>query len=134
MTSNVHANEIFAEALYWRASENIDWVYANDMHPPAQNITYKTLSFEYDPNFRVGVSAEDNYYRSLTYTRFYTHGSDAGFGNTISGFLSDRIAHFPNSLVYQAGQIEFKINYNIFDLDIGKRFNLGKRLSWLPVL
>jgi len=133
-SSCVHAVEFFADALYWHTTEAIDWVYANDQHLPNQTITYKTLSFDFEPGFRLGINSQGNCKAALYYTRFHTHSSDAVFGNVISGFISDRIANFPNGHFFQAGQINIAIDYNMFDVDLSKSFYFGERVIFAPML
>lgn len=133
-STELYAYELFADALYWRSTESVDWAYANDRHLPNQHITYKTIDFHFEPSFRVGIASEGDCNIALYYTRFHTHADDAVFGNVTSAFISDRIANFPNGYLYQAGEIDFTIDFNMFDADLSQSFYIGDMLMLSPVI
>lgn len=134
LSSTAHAYELFADALYWRSTETIDWAYVNDRHLPDQHITYRTINFPFEPNFRIGINSEKNVNFSFYYTKFHTHANDAVFGNATSAFIADRIANFPDGYLYQAGEIDFTIDYNMFDIDLSQSFCIDETLTFSPII
>lgn len=125
-SANVYALDFFADALYWRASETLDWVLNDNMNVTNQQVTYQTTSFNYTPGFRVGIGYETDWDTSLSYTRFYTDTNDSASGNLVSGFLPGKLTQTTpiNSVNYffQTGTVHFVIDYNILDWNIGKKF------------
>lgn len=128
---NAHALGVFADALYWRVTETVDWVLINDASIPNQNITYKTIDFDYDLGFRVGIDNENVWYNKLYYTSFYTNASAVANGNLISTFLGGKLT---TTDFFQTGQINFAINFNIIDWDFGKSFYLNYGIMVRPLL
>ena len=74
--STVHAFNFYVDALWWQASETIDWCLTNDLHEPNQTIAYRTIKFNFEPGFRVGVGHKGDWDTRLTYTRYSTQAED----------------------------------------------------------
>lgn len=130
-TSTAHAMGFFLDALYWRATETVDWVLINDLSTPNQNITYGTINFQYEPGFRIGVDYNANWYNKFYYTNYYTKSSSSASGNLVSTFLGGKLA---TSDFYNSGQINFSINFNTLDWDLGKNFYLSDMFMLRPQL
>ncbi len=122
-SSSTHALEFFLDGLDWRATETNDWAYVNSETLPNQAINYKTIDFNYAPGFRVGASYISTWDALFSYTRVYTTANDATNGNIQPAFLGSVTAKPSHAYLYQSGQINQSINYNIFDLDFGKQFH-----------
>lgn len=126
--------DIFADALYWYTSETVDWAFTI---APSQNFeksVYKTISFDWDPGFRVGVGYNmhhDQWDTQFTYTWFQTRATDHGNGLITSGFLAARLSLLEP---FQTGKISFNIRYNMFDWDLGRSFLVSKSLSLRPFI
>jgi hypothetical protein len=133
---DVHAHEFFLAPLYWRATESNDWTYVNSMTTPNQTITYKTLDYDYAPGIRIGglVDLKNHWDSQFFYTKFYTSTSDSTAGNLKSAFLGAKMALPSNSYFFQSGQISSSINYNMFDWNVGKRFDVTNMLMLRPLL
>lgn len=131
-TSNAHAFDIFLDALCWRATETVEWVLINDLGVPNQNITYNTINFDYEPGFRIGVASNNNWYNKFYYTSYYAKASGSASGNLVSTFLAGKLAAASN--FFHNGQVNFNINYNIIDWDLGKSFYISKDLMLRPLL
>lgn len=130
-TSNVNAMELFLDALYWRATETVDWVLINDLDVPNQNITYGTVEFDYEPGFRIGVESNNNWYNKFYYTNYYTKASGSASGNLVSTFMGGKLA---TSDFYNNGQVNHNINYNTLDWDLGKSFYVSEKFMLRPLL
>lgn len=137
-SSSAYALEFFFDVLYWRPTEAVDWVLSNNLNATNQNITYKTISFGFEPGFRVGVGYECDWDTKFYYTRYYTKATDSARGNLTSAFLGGKLAQTvptnPTNFFYQTGQINFTIDYNIFDWDVGKRFYPNELLMLHPLV
>lgn len=134
-SSSARAYEFFVDALYWRATETVDWATSNNLGPPQQSFTIHTIEFDYDPGFRVGFGAHGNWDTSLYYTKFYTSANATASGNMNSGPLAGRLFQGNHSnFFFNNGQTNFTINFNMVDFDLGKSFYLSDGLMIRPLL
>src|SRR5579872_4320958 len=73
--------DFFATALFWHASESVDWALVNFIdNPNDQTHSFKSVSFGWDPGFKVGVGYNtdyDGWDTQLTYTWFRTRAFDS---------------------------------------------------------
>lgn len=130
-----HALEFFADALYWRATESLDWALTNNQNTTDLSVTYKTVTFDFEPAFRVGVNYEGNWDTKFYYTRYYTNTKGSTQGHLTSAFSAGKISQPAGVFYFQSGQIHVTINYNMLDLDIGKRFYfINEALMLRPLL
>lgn len=139
ISPSLQALDVFFEPLYWQATETVDWVFINDRSLPNQNITYKTVDFDYAPGFRVGVDLKGEHDclvpwdSKLYYTWYHTKATDSAGGNLVSTFLGAKLAQ-SGLFFYQSGQIHFKINFNMLDWDVGKSICVCDDLVLRPAL
>lgn len=133
-STGAHALEFFLDALDWRATETNDWAYVNSETLPHQTIAYQTIDFSYTQGFRIGASYISTWDTLFSYTRFYTTANAAATGNIQPAFLGSVTAKPSTAYLYQSGQVHQSINYNIFDLDIGKRFHPAHSLMLHPIV
>lgn len=133
--SNEKSLYVFADTLYWYTSETVDWAIAQRVDQNDQTLTYKTMTFDWDPGFRVGAGynmVHDGWDTTFYYTWFYTYQRDTFRRETdsiTSAFLGSRIALLGN---YQSAKIGFKIRLDMFDWEVGRRFLVSKGLSLRP--
>lgn len=135
-SNSTHALTLFLDAIDWRVTETNDWAYINSETLPHQNITYKTIDFNYTPGFRIGVSYVCSWDALFSYTRLYTSTNDAANGPMQPAFLGSVTAKPtpPPFYLYESGRVNQKIDYNIFDLDFGKRFYPAESLMLHPII
>lgn len=137
-SSGAHAFDVFGDALYWQATETVDWVLQNDRNLPNQNIHYQTIGFNYKPGFRVGVNFKDvwdcngGWDSKFTYTRYHTAAVDSASGNLVSTFLGGKLVQ--GTRFYQTGQINFTIDFNMFDWDLSKNICVTDSLLLRPAI
>lgn len=130
-SSFVHAVDFYAEALYWQASETIDWALTNNLSVPNQIIAYKTIDFNFAPGFRIGAGLQKNDWNArVFYSRYNVHAQDATSGNVISAFMPSKFVE----KFYQTAQVNFTIDYNMFDLDLYKNLQVGESLLLNPLI
>lgn len=132
-SSSVNAYDLFVDALYWRATETVDWVLTNNLSTPSQINSYRTMSFDYAPGFRLGASYQGNWDSKLYYTKFYTKATDSAAGNLTSTFLGGKLVQ-GNAFFYRTGNADLTINYNMIDWDVGKRFNVSDIFMLRPII
>lgn len=133
-SSSAQAFEVFLTPIYWRATETIDWAYTNNAVTPNQSIAYKTIDFDYAPGFRAGVGYnQDTWDSKFYYTRYYTKKTDSASGNLVSAFLGGKFVQ-GNNFFYQSGQVNFTINFNMFDWDLGSSTFVTDTLMLRPVI
>jgi hypothetical protein len=126
--------DIFVNALYWKTSETVDWAFTLKTKPNFVGSAYKTLAFDWDPGFRVGVGYNmhhDQWDTQFTYTWFQAQANDHASGSVTSGFLAARLSLLEP---FQKGKIDFNLHYNMFDWDLGRSFLVSKSLSFRPFI
>jgi hypothetical protein len=134
ISSNAHALGAFVDALYWQANEPIDWALTNSRSTPYQNITYKTIDFDFKPGFRIGIGSEGSWDTKLYYTQYHTNEKDAIRGNVVPTFLGGILARPSSDFFYQAEQVNFNIDFNMLDWDFSKRFYPTQYLMLRPLV
>src|SRR5690348_9576683 len=87
---------LFGDALYWQASEQEDWAYLNNLNSSTQVITYKSVSFDYKPGFRLGINYAGNWDSNFYYTHYYTNFKDSVTGNVVSSYLGATLTKPPS--------------------------------------
>lgn len=124
------AVSFFADALYWRATESIDWVLTNNLNSSNQTIGYQTISYQFDPGFRVGLGVSSPVDTKIYFTKFRTDVKDSATGNLTPTFLGAKLA----GGTYTRGNTDFDIDYNVIDWDIGKHFQSMPYLDLMPFI
>lgn len=130
--------DIFANALFWHATESVDWALVNFIdNPNMQTHSFKSVSFGWDPGFRVGIGYNmdyDGWDTQLTYTWFRTRAFDAIQPGP--GIIKPAFWGFTTALTesFISGQLHWNINFNILDWDLGRAFWIGKDLSIRPLI
>ena len=133
LSGSASALEFFVEGLEWRATETNNWAYINSETLPHQTINYKTIDFNYSPGFRIGVSYVTTWDALFSYTRFYTTANNSATGLIRPSFVGSVTAQQTPVDLYTSGQVSPTINYNIFDIDFGKRFYPAEVWMWHPM-
>lgn len=123
---------VFADALYWKATENILWAYRNSNSTPNQQIAYQSGDFDFAPGFRVGMGYGNDWDTGIYYTRYVTDTKDSTTGNLKSGFMGGTLGLVGVSDFYSAGQFKMTIDFNMIDWYLGKRFEITPALSLRP--
>lgn len=127
--------DLFADFLYWRATETADWALVLLNSPGEEKVTYKTLLFDWEPAFRVGIGyhmGHDRWDTQFSYTRFETHASEhvkEGPGVINSAFLG---AKAWGTGPYKTAHVKMSIDFNLFDWDLGRSFLVSQALSLRP--
>lgn len=132
----VEAMEVFFDPLYWQATETVEWVLSNSLSAPNQTITYKTIQFPYKTGYRAGIgfhNVYDDWNTRLYYTGYQTSARNSATGNLVSTFLSGKFAP-GNGNFFNAGQVYFKIAFNMFDWDLYKPICATEDYSLSPIL
>lgn len=133
-SSSCYAVSFFLEGIEWRATETNDWCYVNSETVPNQTLDYKTIDFSYRPGFRIGAFYVNQCDTLISYTHFYTSTHDSATGHIQPGFLGSVTAKPSHAYLYDSGHVKQTINYNMFDLDIGKQFYPTQFIMLHPII
>lgn len=133
ISPSAYCLNLFVDALYWQASEQEDWAYLNNLNSSTQVITYKSVSFDYKPGFRLGIGYAGIWDSNFYYTHYYTNFKNSVTGNVVSSYLGATLTKPPSGF-FNAGQINFSIHYNMVDWDFGKPFKVNHWLNWRPLV
>ena len=126
--------DIFADFLYWYASETLDWGYVLNVDGCVTTDSFKTISFKPAPGFRVGLGYNmhhDQWDTQFSYTRFHTKGRGQTNGPIFPGFLAVRLTELEP---FATGKIRHNLHYNILDWDLGRSFYVSNYLSLRPLI
>ena len=113
----------FAEALYWHASQEPSSVWSSNV--TADSFSPANVDFGWDTGLRTGFAfqtEECDWDTKLYWTHFATSAhaaSDPGdlvIPEFFSAFLSG------DSFLFTAGAIDWDLNYNTFDFELGREF------------
>ncbi len=130
-SSLAHAVDFYADALYWQASETVDWALTNNRSVPNHIISYKTIDFNFAPGFRVGAGFQNKDWNSrFLYTRYNVRANASTQGNVVSAFMASKFI----SLFYNTAQVDFSIDFNTFDADLYKTIHVGDSLILNPII
>ena len=134
-SSKVQALTFYADALYFKPSESVDWALTNSnisaSITPNQQIAYKTIKFDYSPGFRVGAGIDtDPWITTLLYTHFATDTEAHTEGHVISTFMPSK---FSNKF-YQSGDVHFAIDVNMLDLNMKILMPIDDQLTFKPLV
>lgn len=134
-SSGTYAFDFFVDALYWQATEEVDWALNNNLNPRQQEISYLTNTFNATPGFRVGVGHQGNWDTTLYYTQYYTSTHDTAVGSLTSTFLGAKsIEKKHEDFFFSSGTVEQTIHFNMFDWDLGKQFQVDQWLTLKPIV
>lgn len=128
--------DIFATVLYWHATQTVDWAIVNYINNPnMQTHSFEGVSFGWDPGFKVGVGYNmeyDGWDTQFSYTWFRTRTSE--YLQPSPGIIKPAYWGFTTALTesFISGQLHWNIKFNMFDLDLGRAFWIGKNLSMRP--
>ncbi|BBO36330.1 Lpg1974 family pore-forming outer membrane protein [Lacipirellula parvula] len=133
--ASAHALEFFGDFLYWKATETVDWTLDQNSNPANQFVAYRTIEYGFDPGFRAGVAHEGDLDARFYYTRFHTSTSDSATGQLTGAFMGAKMNQPPAPTSYfDVGQVAAEIDYNMFDFDLGRRFQPSESLMLRPVV
>lgn len=132
-SSSASALQFFVEALEWRATETDNWAYINSETLPRQTISYKTIDFNYSPGVRLGVIYMSTWDALFSYTHFNTVTRDSATGLIRPSFVGSVTAQPSAADLYLSGQVSQTINFNMFDLDVGKQFHPAQAWMLHPI-
>lgn len=127
------ALDFMLDALYWQATETVDWVLINNLSTTNQTITYKTSEFDFSPGFRIGAGYTGEWNSKFYYTKFHAKSTSSANGNLVSTFMAGKLVQ-GNNFFYHTGQLDFTIDFNMFDLDLGKSFQATEKINIVPLL
>jgi hypothetical protein len=132
--------DVFADALYWRATETVDWGYPLVLGTNTETAHFKTIHFHWDPGYRVGAGynmKHDRWDTQLYYTRFHTktsaHAEAGSNAFLVSAFMGNKIAS-GGLFTYQRAKIHWKIHFDMLDWDLGRTYFISKRISLRPLI
>ncbi|KTD31067.1 hypothetical protein Lmor_3174 [Legionella moravica] len=130
-SSFAYAIDFYADALYWQASETVDWALTNNLRLPNQIIAYKTIDFDFAPGFRIGAGLQKaDWNIKAFYTRYSVQAHATTHDNVISAFMPSKFVE----TFYQSATVKFTIDYSIFDLDLNKSIQVGESLNISPLI
>ena len=104
-SSRALALDFFGDLLYWQATEPVDWAMNTNRSALDQFVAFKTVDYDFNTGFRVGVGLDRDWGAKLYYTRFYTDAEDSVAGNVTPVFFGGRLAT-PNLLIRPISKAE----------------------------
>lgn len=139
--------DVFASLLYWTAREvGADcWAELITSNGSISSNELLPVHFGWDPGFKVGLGygmEYDQWDTKASFTWFHTQGKD-GISSAPGAVHSTFMANFwlDNAAAtglsgpsYQQASIDWTIQFNIFDWELGRNFWVSKSLALRPFL
>ena len=128
------AHTIVVDPIYWHTSETMEWAIQQTVENQSQTLSYKEVSYEVKPGFKVGfgIDLPHDHWDVLTqYTWFNTNGNDRFQGVIISPFLCSKLA-FMNP--YESAKMVANLRFNMFDLELRRNIEVTERLKLRPLI
>ncbi len=128
-----------ADLLYWFASEEPDSIWATAAGEAGFNrILFKgaDLSFDWDYGVRLGIRRVcfcDRWDTRLYWTGYWTQGRDA-LPDTGALIFTEFFGGFVNQDQARSGQVQWRLNYSMFDWELGHPFCCCRGLTVRPFL
>ena len=126
--------DVFAEALYWYTSETVDWGFTVESSGNSVQTSYKSFVFDWAPGFSVGLGYNmdyDQWDTQASYTWFQSRAEDSTSGPVTTAFLPARLSLLEP---FSTGRASLNVDYNMFDLDLGRRFLVSRHLVLRPAI
>ncbi len=137
--------DVFADVLLWSAREPAADCWAEVLSETTSSVRNDLLEvhFGWDPGFRVGIGYgmnHDQWDTQVYYTWFHTRGTDSissAPGTVHSGFYSNFYVSNPtggglSGPAYSQASIDWTIQFNIFDWELGRNFWVSRSLALRP--
>lgn len=141
------SSSFFAEALVWELREGSADNWAQQISPAGPTRTAKVLGvpFKLSPGVRLGAVYNSGYAdwdTAFTYTWFQTKGvsqATATTGGVYSPFLGNFFINNTGGAglsgpIYRNASIQWKVLFNICDLEVGRTFQIDQFLSLHPFI
>lgn len=126
---------LYADALYWTTSETVDWALILSQSPSLEKVTFAGVDFDWDPGFRVGVGVSELcgcWDTQFFYTYFRASTTNRAKGEKIrSNFFGPKLSAVG---FFQEAKIRTKIDYNMFDWELGRVLYPASCLSLHPMI
>ena len=126
--------DVFADALYWKTGERVEWGFTTAASGNSLQVDYKTFSFDWAPGFRIGIgyNMEHNQWDTqLSYAWFQSKATGHANGLVTGASLADRLSLLEP---FSKGKAQINLRYNIFDWDLGRSFQISDYLSFRPFI
>jgi hypothetical protein len=125
----------FCDLLYWHASAEASSVWANvdSTTSTTSSLSAENLRFDWQPGFRFGFghqADEDSWDAKLYWTYFRTsQNADLSLGDWVVG-APEFFSGFVSLALFSQGSIDWSLNYNTIDLEVGRKLILGES-AWI---
>lgn len=134
-----------ADIFLWTARESGTdcWAEGFSKTSTSTTNTLEAIDFGWDPGFRVGIgcnTGHDSWDTQLYFTCFHTSANDSvsgAPGSVHSTFVGAFYLANPSGLsisgpAYEKARIKWKIDFNTFDLELGRKFFVSDALTFRP--
>jgi hypothetical protein len=127
--------DLWGSATLWQAQqEGTDWAYED--RNEEDKVVFKHVDFEWEWGFKVGIGynmmKHDEWDTQFYYTWFRANEeANAGLpvGRIIPLYMFNQEI---NGSDFKSGEIHWKINYNMFDWELGRGYMVSKHLALRP--
>jgi len=133
--------DFFADATYWRAEQDgTEWASRNiDANSQKAEKHLRKVEFDWTWGFKVGVGynmmKHDEWDTQLTYTWFHVDEHDRvgiAKGATPTDTACIESVYTDSTLTYKDGDTRWKIDFNMFDWELGRGYMVSKHFALRP--
>lgn len=127
----------FADLLVWHASQQTCSTWANIVSKPANNTVdfdATNVNFGWNPGFRGGLAYLDQstILDSSLYWTHYSANTSNSHAIAEQLLLPEFFSGFLSGNYFFGGTIDWKLLMNMLDLEVGRKFSIGKSVSIRP--
>lgn len=136
--------DLFADVLVWTARQSGTENWAQVIGPGTRFLKLQSVSFPWDVGLRVGVDygmKHDQWDTLFAYTWFQTKGTDRvstpfelNTSFTANFYVNNASGGGFKGPLYKKGAIQWRILFNMFDWELGRKYWAGSDLSLRPFL
>lgn len=134
LAANADSFTMFGDTLIWHASQETSSTWANIVSKPASHIIdFDATNVDYDWNvgFRGGIEYQNkpnNIDSKLYWTHFFANtNSQISLAEQI--LLPEFFSGFVSTNYFFGANLDWKLNLNMLDLELGRKINLGKSVT-----
>lgn len=129
--------DVFADAIYWYTAETADWAVVHAPNGNTEKVAFKTIGFDWNPGFRVGVGYNmdhDRWDTQFYYTWFQARTTEhaRGAADTVQpAFIGWKVT---DTGYFDKGELKWNLRFDMFDWDLARNFFVSKALSVRPLI
>lgn len=128
---------VFADGLYWHASEEASSFWTNVITTPQPNVTNfdsKNLNFDWNAGFRAGIQydLDPRYWDTRLYWTYFPTKKNLNVAAASQIITPEFFSGFASGNFFFGASIDWRLVMNTVDLEVGHKFKISDSLGIRP--